>query len=245
MNSGYIRLYRKTLDNPIVMKTTEHFAIFIYLILNATHTERKILFNGEEIILQKGQLITGRNVISEKLQINQSKVQRVLDYFEKNQIIEQQKTTKGRLITITNWNIYQTNEQQVNNERTTSEQQVNTNNNDNNVNNNITTTNIYDFIEQNFGRTLSPIEYEEISHWEDTELTRYAIKQSVLNGKFSIKYISKIIYSYEKENIRTVQEAQSRENDFQKKQTVSKEKTYTTSHDRWEEVKKKFLEGEE
>ena len=30
--------------------------------------------------------------------------------------------------------------------------------------------NIFDYIESNFGRTLSPIEYEEVSNWEDNEL---------------------------------------------------------------------------
>lgn len=53
------------------------------------------------------------------------------------QQIEQQTSTKNRLITIINWNEYQQSEQQieqqVNSNRTTSEQQVNTNKNDNNV----------------------------------------------------------------------------------------------------------------
>ncbi len=38
--------------------------------------------------------------------------------------------------------------------------------------NSINNINIYTYIEENFGRTLSPIEYEEVSMWEDNELTR-------------------------------------------------------------------------
>ena len=67
---------------------------------------------------------------------------------------------------------------------------------------------LYDFIEENFGRTLSPIEYEEISTWKDNELTRYAIKETVLNGKYNIKYIKSILNSFEKNNIQTVKQAQ-------------------------------------
>lgn len=89
-----------------------------------------------------------------------------------------------------------------------------------NVINNITTTNnnnIYDFIEENFGRTLSPIEYEQISKWKDNELTRYAIKQAVLNGAYRIKYIESILNDYEKNGIKTIQEAQEKEKEFKER----------------------------
>lgn len=68
--------------------------------------------------------------------------------------------------------------------------------------------NIFDFIEKNFGRTINPIEYEIIREWEDNDLTRYAIKQAVLNNAYSIKYIETILNNWKKKNIRTVQEAQ-------------------------------------
>ena len=93
---------------------------------------------------------------------------------------------------------------------------------DNNINNNIKINNtfnsssntIYDYLEENFGRALSSVEFEEISTWEDTELTRYAIKQAVLNGKFNITYISRILFNYKKNNIQTVQQAQLEEQRF-------------------------------
>lgn len=76
---------------------------------------------------------------------------------------------------------------------------------------------IYTYIEKNFGRTLSPIEYEQISKWKDNELTRYAIKQAVLNGKYNLKYINAILLNWEKNRITTVQEAQEETNNFKKK----------------------------
>lgn len=74
--------------------------------------------------------------------------------------------------------------------------------------------NIYDYIEKNFGRTLSPIEYEEVGTWEDNELTRYAIKQAVLNSKYNIRYISVVLNNYKKSNITTVIQAQLEEERF-------------------------------
>lgn len=68
--------------------------------------------------------------------------------------------------------------------------------------------NLYEYIESNFGRTLNPIEYEEISTWEDNDLTRYAIKQAVLNNAYSIKYIVAILNNWKSKGIKTVQDAQ-------------------------------------
>lgn len=81
------------------------------------------------------------------------------------------------------------------------------------IDNNISSSSsdIYDFIQENFNRTLNPIECEEVSNWEDSELTRYAIKQTVLNGVYNIKYITRILESYKTKNITTVQQAQEEE----------------------------------
>lgn len=128
---GWIKLHRKILENPIVCKDSEYFYVWCYLLLNATHKERKITFNGKQIILQPGELLTGRKSISEKLKINESKVQRILKAFENEHQIEQQTTNKNRLVKIVLWNTFQSDEQQnaqlVNNKRTTNEQPVNTN----------------------------------------------------------------------------------------------------------------------
>ena len=130
---GWIKLHRKLLDNPVTMKDTDHLAVWIYLLLNASHNEHPALFKGEKIILKPGQLITGRKTIALALHIDESKVERILKSLKSEQQIEQQTTNKNRLISITNWEFYQQSEQQieqqVNNKRTTSEQQVNTNKN--------------------------------------------------------------------------------------------------------------------
>lgn len=130
---GWIKLHRKLLDNPVTMKDTDHLAVWIYLLLNASHNEHPALFRGEKIILKPGQLITGRKSIALALHINESKVERILKSLKSEQQIEQQTSSKNRLISITNWEFYQQseqqNEQQVNNKRTTNEQQVNTNKN--------------------------------------------------------------------------------------------------------------------
>lgn len=132
-NNGWIKLHRNMLENPVIMKDSERIAIWIYLLLSATHKDVDVIFGGERITLHPGQLITGRKRIATDLKVNESKIERVLNRFETEHQIEQLKTHQNRLITILNWEMYQQieqpNEQQVNNYRTTSEQQVNTNKN--------------------------------------------------------------------------------------------------------------------
>lgn len=124
---GWVKLHRRIYDNPVVRKDNDYFAVWIYLLLNATHTEINMVFAGKEITLKKGQLITGRKQIAVNNKIDENKVERILKHFKIAQQIEQQTSNKNRLITILNWENYQCseqqNEQQTNNKPKKSEQQ--------------------------------------------------------------------------------------------------------------------------
>lgn len=137
MADGWIKLYRATLENPIVCKDADYLAVWVYLLLHVTHAEYDTSFVGGRFTLKPGQQLFGRKVISDDLKINESKVQRILKHFENEQQIEQQTTNKNRLISIVNWHKYQGAEQPIehplNNQRTTTEQQVNTNKNNKNT----------------------------------------------------------------------------------------------------------------
>lgn len=131
--NGWIKLHRKMLDNPIIMKDADHLAVWMYLLLNATHAEYPALFKGKKIMLQPGQLITGRKSIAEALSVNESKVRRIMNAFESDQQIDRQRSNQNTLVTLKNWDRYQVydlqNDQPVTNERPTSDQRVTTNKN--------------------------------------------------------------------------------------------------------------------
>ena len=63
---------------------------------------------------------------------------------------------------------------------------------------------IYSVFEKEFGRTLSPMEYETISNWiynkipEETIIK--ALKEAVLNGVTSLRYIDKILSEWTKKD---------------------------------------------
>ena len=71
---------------------------------------------------------------------------------------------------------------------------------------------IYEVIEKEFGRTLSPIEYEIIKAWTESkfsdELIKEAVKEAVFNGVSNLKYIDKILFEWGKKGITTVKDVE-------------------------------------
>ena len=71
-------------------------------------------------------------------------------------------------------------------------------------------TNIYDKFENEFGRTLSPMEYEIIGAWIESgfseELIEEALKEAVYNGVSNLHYIDKILYEWQKKGIKNQQD---------------------------------------
>lgn len=68
-------------------------------------------------------------------------------------------------------------------------------------------SNIYSKFEKEFGRTLSPVEYETISKWIESniplELIEAALKEAILSGVNSIRYIDKILFEWNKKGYKT------------------------------------------
>lgn len=66
---------------------------------------------------------------------------------------------------------------------------------------------IYSKFEKEFGRTLSPVEYETISKWIESnipiDLIEAALKEAILSGVNSIRYIDKILFEWNKKGYKT------------------------------------------
>jgi DNA replication protein DnaD len=99
----------------------------MYLLEMASGVERDTFWAGDLLTLEPGQLVTGRKKISMATGVPETTVERYLNILEKLGQIGQQKTSVSRLITITNWNEYQSSGQQMDNKRTTNGQRTDTN----------------------------------------------------------------------------------------------------------------------
>ena len=133
--TGFIKLHRKLLENP-VFKNPELLQLFLYCLLRASHKPIKMYFGDEELEIGKGQFITGRFELAKDLHQNESSTYKRLVRLKNLHMVALKSNNKNTLVTVQNWDIYQSinNEldnvwteegQQNNNKITTKEQQSN------------------------------------------------------------------------------------------------------------------------
>ena len=84
-------------------------------------------------------------------------------------------------------------------------------------------SNLFSIFEKEFGRTLSPIEYELINAWKENkfseELILEALKEAVLNGVSNLRYIDKILYEWNRKGIKNKKDIESNKKEFKQKKS--------------------------
>lgn len=87
--------------------------------------------------------------------------------------------------------------------------------------------NLYSVFETEFGRTLSPMEFEIINGWVDSgyseELIKLALKEATYNGVSNLRYIDKIIYEWNKKGIKTKEDVENNRKSFKNNSNKNKE----------------------
>ena len=90
--------------------------------------------------------------------------------------------------------------------------------NSNDTDNNSKT--IFELIEREFGRVLSPMEYEIIKAWTENnisnELIEEAVKEAIFNGVTNLRYIDKILYEWQKKGIKNKHDVEENRQRFKK-----------------------------
>lgn len=144
MRDGYIKLWRKVWDNPIMRKPA-YFSVFCWMLSEACHGMVKEgekwreakedelptkIFRGKRIILRSGQFTSGAYQIAENTGVPRGTVERIIKVLKNEEQIEVQTDRQCSLITIKNWKQYQMNEERneerVRNDRGTTEERVRT-----------------------------------------------------------------------------------------------------------------------
>ena len=124
MSSGYIKYYRKSLDNPLFKNIpTWHF--WGYCLLKASISEREILINGQIINLLPGSFIFGRKVAASETGLSEQQIRTCIKNLKKCQNLTIKSTKQFSIISIINWDSYQNQNDSSNqriNQRATNEQ---------------------------------------------------------------------------------------------------------------------------
>ena len=123
--NGYIKLYRSLLDwewyaDANVMR------VFIHCLLKANHTVKK--WQGHTI--HAGQFITSLSHLAKETGLTEQKIRTAINKLKSTQELTSQSTSRNTLITINNWEKWQS---EQHSEQQTDNKQITTTNNDKNI----------------------------------------------------------------------------------------------------------------
>lgn len=145
-NQGWIKLHRKLIDTSFY-KNANAVRLLIHLLIICNHNPNKFYWNGSEIEIKSGQVITGRKELSRELGISEQSIRSALTTLKSTNTITIKSTNRFSLIEICKWSDYQSpstsrSTSKITNNQPTTNQQLTTNNNDKNNKNNKNTTNV-------------------------------------------------------------------------------------------------------
>lgn len=124
--SGYIKLWRRLLDDPLWTQVpTAWLRVALAILLLATWKAAKWFDGVQEIELPAGSLVTSRPSMCKQARVTSQQYRDALSYLEKTGFSTSKRTSRYTVITVCNWARYQgdsENENQVENEERTSKE---------------------------------------------------------------------------------------------------------------------------
>jgi hypothetical protein len=109
--AGWIRLHRNITDHWI-FQDAEFFRCWTLMIMDANHQTKKHMFNGALMTIERGQFIFGLEAYERKSGMTIARLRRLLSMLETEGMINRQKTNKFSLISISNYEDYQSDDRQ-------------------------------------------------------------------------------------------------------------------------------------
>lgn len=125
---GWVKVYRDLLDDELWTSCNSvQKAVFMTLLLMANHAPRSWIWKGQKYSVKPGQMITSLPSIQEKAgrDVSIQNVRTSLTKFKKLGFLTDESTGAGRLVTIVNWEKYQSEREQLTDQLTDDQQTTN------------------------------------------------------------------------------------------------------------------------
>jgi len=107
LNRGFVKLYRKALENGWI-KDHKLWVFWTWCLLKANHSfECKVTVDRQEVTLQPGQFIFGRRRAAEETGLSEQEVRTILNSLRKRKNLTSKSTNRYSIVSITNWDTYQ------------------------------------------------------------------------------------------------------------------------------------------
>ncbi|HCW9964533.1 TPA: DnaD domain-containing protein [Staphylococcus aureus] len=249
--TGWISIDR-SIQNHWLFKekrTFSKFEAWIYLLMEANHSKAKVPIGNQIVTVERGQRLTSILTLSDLFNWSRFKVKTFLDLLESDGMLEVKTTSKYTLITIVNYDFYQseqgrnqhqndikpTSKQHQSNINPTSKQhQTNTNNNDNkdnnekNVNNEKKKITAFDFFQDNGFGFITPYNLDDLNYYLDSfendsdEIVTASLKIAKDRNKVTWGYAKSILNTWLNANLKSIEQVRA----FEKQQLESKKQNY-------------------
>ncbi len=106
METGYIKVYR-SIQECSFKRDPERFALWVHMLLEATHKPISTMLGGSPITIHAGQFVSGIRDLSAETGVSFQRVRSSLDFFEKEGMIARSKGRSGTVFTIQNFGDFQ------------------------------------------------------------------------------------------------------------------------------------------
>lgn len=108
-SKGWIRLHRSVMDCFIYDGYAfDYYHAWCDILLNSNHKDKGIMFDGQLITIKRGQWLTSIRKLSNRWGWSKDKVSRYLNTLVENQMITKDCDKKRTLLTLVNYDFYQT-----------------------------------------------------------------------------------------------------------------------------------------
>jgi uncharacterized phage protein (TIGR02220 family) len=129
MYRGYVKLWRKSIDTGW-LSNHKMWVFWSWCLMKASHKEHKLIVGYKQVHLMPGDLVFGLDKASAELKISVRSIRTILDFLKKSENITIKTTNKFSVISITNWDTYQSEKSENDNQndkQTTNKRQTNDN----------------------------------------------------------------------------------------------------------------------
>ncbi|HFQ1678693.1 DnaD domain-containing protein [Staphylococcus aureus] len=248
--TGWISIDR-SIQNHWLFKekrTFSKFEAWIYLLMEANHSKAKVPIGNQIVTVERGQRLTSILTLSDLFNWSRFKVKTFLDLLESDGMLEVKTTSKYTLITIVNYDFYQSEQgrnqhqndikpiskqHQSNINPTSKQHQTNTNNNDNkdnnekNVNNEKKKAAAFDFFQDNGFGFITPYNLDDLNYYLDSfendsdQIVTASLKIAKDRNKVTWGYAKSILNTWLNANLKSIEQVRA----FEKQQLESKKQT--------------------
>ena len=103
MDNGWVKLYRSMTSCKTASRGLNFFGAMAWLVVKANYEES--WYNGDKI--GRGQLFVGLKYLSKEWKVGMRVVRTILDHLEADGFLTSKSTSKGRVLSICNYDTYQ------------------------------------------------------------------------------------------------------------------------------------------